>query len=171
MFTTDLFGYTVTNFGPLTTTFTAAPSCATDTRHLVIAQAKFPDAFYFDPFCPNDAQASSAYIFNGCLPSAAQWNDEYVRALKTGADDYIYPYYSPGVHCPAGWATVGMAARATGAGTGDLSVSGIFTGLAPTPTISSSQGPEAMLTAFNPFPNVLRNALEPGETAVVCCPR
>lgn len=72
-------------------------------------------------------------------------------------------YHSPGLYCPSGWTTAGVAQRA---GDGALSTSGIFTELSKALSIAEKQD-----LRFNPDMNLLLGALDKGETAAVCCPR
>jgi hypothetical protein len=73
----------------------------------------------------------------------------------------VLPFYSPGLICPAGWTTAGAAAKL---GPSSSSVSGAFT-----PTNNAI--PTGIDGFFEPMLDVFVAALDPGETAVVCCPR
>jgi hypothetical protein len=65
-------------------------------------------------------------------------------------------YFSPGLICPSGWATAGIAARS---GTESPSLSGAFS-LAASGTRRYGEGMR-----------VIVSALAPSETAALCCPR
>lgn len=151
---TALLGWSLLNVGPLTTTFTAPASCATAYRTL-IAPATSPAQFQWNVHCPWLPPVD-------CNPSGS-----VVRALVSSAegpspsDGRFIPYNSPGLACPAGWATVGVAAKANPT---SISVSGQFSQLGAIPT-----GADA--TLFVPQLDAFLEALDPGETAVVCCPR
>jgi hypothetical protein len=70
-------------------------------------------------------------------------------------------YYSPGLFCPSGWATVGIAARD---GSSSLSQSGLMT--ATQSVTTSKQEPY-----FDWPQTLLASILEPSETMALCCPR
>lgn len=72
-----------------------------------------------------------------------------------------YPYFSPGLDCPAGWNTVGVAARDADS---SLSASGL---LEPTTTVQSP----SLIPHWENAATLFVDLLDPGETAVVCCPR
>lgn len=116
------------------------------------------------------ATCSTAFVMLGLAtdPAALQWDAQcdwvppadcnpsgsVIQSIvsaqnnnPTAAD--VIVYHSPGLVCPSGWATVGAAAKLN-------------------PTSTSTSG------AFNPSVPVLDvflSALDPGETAVLCCPR
>lgn len=75
-------------------------------------------------------------------------------------DGYQGNYFSPGLYCPSGWATVGIASRD---GHRPVNSSGVVSPTMPVPT-----------SVTVPLPNLAENAfmqlLEPSETAVWCCP-
>ncbi|KAJ5085175.1 hypothetical protein N7532_009946 [Penicillium argentinense] len=73
---------------------------------------------------------------------------------------YQRSYYSPGLYCPSGWATVGVAVRDD---ENSLSKSGI---LAPASTTTTSEPDYALISPKDFFLSLL----EPSETAVLCCP-
>jgi hypothetical protein len=72
----------------------------------------------------------------------------------------IIVYHSPGLVCPSDWATVGAAAKLSPTST---SISGAFNLSVAIPAGSN--------LGFEPEMDVMLAALEPGETAVLCCPR
>ena len=152
---TSAFGFQITNYGPLTTTFTAAPSCATESKFLQIAPSESPDGFAYSIGC--DITKST---FGQCYPSGATVDSHRARLTTDVAYNEI-GYYSPGVICPSGWNTVGVATKAKD---GALSTSGAFSPAHPLP--SRVEG-----IFFDPPLNVLMGAIDPGETAVLCCPR
>lgn len=144
------------NLGPLTTTFTAPSSCATITPQPVIYQAK--NTKY--PFDPTDVDAIKVYPDqmrvasvrcgedprDQCLPSAEGWQKSH-----TYGQTLAYNYYSPGVHCPAGYTTAGVKAAS--------SASGIFT---QTRTFAGASD-----VGLNWF---ARTFLSPEETMAICVP-
>jgi hypothetical protein len=182
---TSLSLYSLTNLGPLTTTWTAPQSCAT---HAVVDLALTDQ--------PYQAVAVSACAYPptpGCYPGGQadkiqQIYTEELNMLNGG----VIPYYSPGLYCPDQYTTVGIAVKD---GSGNvITSSGLF---APTALGSSTIGPgpqtptvtemdffgttstslttTAYTTTFtpdyNPDWNIFMQALDPSETAVVCCPR
>lgn len=153
---TTLSGASLINNGPLTTTFTAPASCSTDYA-VLLGLATAPTLFEWsaecDRFAPADCNPSGAALQS--LGTAIQGGNP-----KAG---FVIVYHSPGLICPAGWATVGAAAKASPS---SLSISGAFdvSGAIPTGT-----GPHDDF--FENGMDVFLDALDPGETAVLCCPR
>ncbi|KAJ4322372.1 hypothetical protein N0V84_004843 [Fusarium piperis] len=151
---TEYFGHTITNFGPLTTTFTAPSSCATETPGRVFfGNASNLSRQYGNPEC------LGGYVGN-CIPSGSAY-DDYVTSYWKSPMQAWYPYFSPGVVCPSGWSTVGTLARAEN--TGSFDEGGVFTQdpLAGYPTrVRPWIGPD----------EVWSNALKPSETVAYCCP-
>ena len=97
---------TFSNWGPITTTFTPPASCVTGTNNILVAYTipSFDTAF--------DTQCSSIGGWD-CIPTGTD-----SKAAITGTifdpnptGEFQENYYSPGLYCPAGWATVGIAAR------------------------------------------------------------
>ncbi|KAJ5971468.1 uncharacterized protein N7479_001386 [Penicillium vulpinum] len=147
-------GYTFNNWGPLTTTFTAPASCATFNDYII--RSKEP--IVLSQFA---AQCSTIGYYHDCIPTGttslptSQSIDPYTM--------YDQAYYSPGLHCPSGWKTVGVAAR-----DGDKSVSssGVLSVASPTETIT---GTVDIPKQLNPV-TLLGKVLDPSETLVICCP-
>jgi len=145
--------FTFQNLGPATAAFTPAPSCsASDRLKIGIISSGFP-------FLEYNAQCSTTG-YTDCLPPSttttapATTPTGYDGVLGTGS------YYSPGLHCPSGWATVGLAAR-------DENESLSFSGnMVPATTTAHRnyyhRGNDATLLA---------NVLESSETMALCCPR
>ncbi|KAJ5130348.1 uncharacterized protein N7515_006387 [Penicillium bovifimosum] len=144
-------GYTFTNWGPLTTTFTAPASCATATGNYQIGlNTTFPVFDY-------EVQCSTAG-YGDCIPSGT------ISPTTTANDDptiiYSQAYLSPGLYCPSGWATKGIAVRDADK---SLSSSGI---LSPSTTATM---PTFVPQWQNPA-TLLMDLLDPSETLVMCCP-
>lgn len=98
-----------------------------------------------------------------CLPSGAKLDADY-SAIDTDAVglDYTLGYYSPGLACPSGWNTVGVATKSEG---GNITSSGPgFT--SPTPIDGTDSG-----YVNNVGSNVLLAGMDEGDAAVLCCPR
>ncbi|KAE9373099.1 hypothetical protein N431DRAFT_557298 [Stipitochalara longipes BDJ] len=149
---TSLSGYSIFNNGPLTTAFTAPASCAT-IYETMVAPATEPTFFEWEaPSCnfvppancnPNGAAIQSIFSSaEGGNPSAGQ----------------IIVYHSPGLACPSGWETVGGAAKLNPTST---SISGAF---------NVSEALPTGVAIFEQDLDVILAALDPGETAAVCCP-
>jgi len=148
--------YALTNFGPLTSVFTPDAACATSTGILQLAAKQSPYDLAFNVDCNVPTVGAK------CFPSGSQLDARVSTVFKNPGDNFL-GYFSPGVVCPSGWNTVGVAAKGND---GKVSTSGIFDrpkdlGATPTPT---------GLPLFNPPLNAFTAALDPGETAAVCCP-
>ncbi|KAM0281584.1 hypothetical protein ACHAQH_003453 [Verticillium albo-atrum] len=86
----------------------------------------------------------------------------YTQGTIVADFGWAMPYFSPGLHCPDGFTTAGVAEMSAG---GELSLTGIFS--------------QTAFDVFDTFPeptppvlppvNVVASALDEGETAVVCC--
>lgn len=157
---TELSQHPIINVGPLTTAFTAPTSCATASPHLHLAlHSAYPDRV--SPFYSQKCE----YAEHGdCFPSGKALDDAYSSDLSTGFNSAAtIHYFSPASVCPDAYTTVGVAAKNSD---GDISSSGLF--VPPVVTVAISAG---QILGSNPMVNVLMEALDPNETAVVCCPR
>lgn len=151
---TTLSQITFINEGPLTTTFTPPPSCATATPHVVLGIASAPSIIQWDATCSQGAiwKGDTCYPQGTGIPQIAA--DNPLGALQV-------LYFSPGLHCPSGWTSAGIAARSAD---GPVSSSGAFSPVYSLPT----SGPRPI---FPFWPEAMIQILEPNETAVACCPR
>ncbi|KAJ5214952.1 hypothetical protein N7468_010631 [Penicillium chermesinum] len=152
----DSYGpYVLMNLGPVTTTFTPAPACNGPEGNLYLGRVDTGDYGSAGP----DLQ----YTVN-CGPSYPQCAPTNTLTPLSSQLSTMAPYglyYSPGLHCPAGWETVAQAARD---GEKPYTTSGIM-----------SYGKEATenteLGAHSTyFPVILAAHLKPSETIAVCCP-
>lgn len=148
--TAHLFSGTVTftNYGPLTTTFTPAPNCTGSDRYRIGRETN-------GSVSPVWMLQCSSTDYSGCIPptsTATVWQNP-------GA---IAGYHSPGVYCPSGWATVGVASADKGGSIG-------YSGSAIPTTSLYSKLPNPYDYDYKGY--LLAKALEPQETMVVCCPR
>lgn len=149
---TTIDGYTFNNWGPVTTTFTAPASCATVTDNMRIGLSSSPAFWMYANQC-------STFAYYDCIPTGtAQVTTTYDA---NPADVLDYSYFSPGLDCPAGWNTVGVAARDQDS---SLSVEGVLK-----PTVTTPAYPH--IPQWENGPSLFVGLLDPGETAVVCCPR
>lgn len=151
---TSLSGWEFLNFGPATTTFTANPSCATAYRTM-IGPATDPTIPSWNVQCPWVPPAD-------CNPFGSRVQSLISSAEGTNPTDGLFiVYQSPGVICPAGQTTVGAAEKINPTST---SVSGAF-------DLSKAIPTDAEVPYFPGQLEVFLGALDPGETAILCCPR
>ncbi|KAI0128988.1 hypothetical protein BJ170DRAFT_356244 [Xylariales sp. AK1849] len=151
---TAYFGYSLANLGPLTTTYTAPASCATDTHFLGIAAASNLNDFVGKATC-------SFPTWRECIPSGAAVDSMVSRLYDNPAQGFV-PFYSPGLVCPSGWTTAGIAAY--GSVSSPLSLSGVFTDEA------YQSLPSGLGILPLPAKSVYLGSLDPDETLVFCCP-
>lgn len=163
--TTPVFIQTLINLGPLTTTFTAAPSCATKTDAVSIG-IPFPPQDSLVPFGSPPGSCTKPPELGGCVPDGAKMDAHFkdkdpLQFVTTGPEIY---YHSPGVACPSGWTTQGAITKQADGKV--VNPKGIFT---PLPIFNAS---DPMTRGNNVVPpaTALVSALDPGETAAICCP-
>ena len=162
---TQYYGYSVTNVGPLTTAFEAAPSCATTADRVYIETAiDDTTALFGFPSCNVPSYA-------GCLPNGDKI-DNLARALARHPHNGDVAYHSPGLSCPDGWTTAGRVAGAA-AGHNVTGAKGVFTELFTTVTAASaapagiaSSGPTVVARM-----QAIADVLDPAETLAWCCPK
>lgn len=147
---TSLSGWSLTNVGPLTTTFTPPPSCSNPNQIMYATQAT-PEIFFMSNCDAN---------WGGCLPSTSGQESTTSEAPINAS---LLGYRSPGIVCPSGWKTVGVAAR--GPDDASPTLSGAFESLASAVATNTGYGGDPL------YQLVLASALDKGETAVECCPR
>ncbi|KAH8900325.1 hypothetical protein GQ53DRAFT_618027, partial [Thozetella sp. PMI_491] len=135
----------VYNYGALTTTFTADPSCATRAPNYAYLSSIVVNGTtllhthkWAYPNCQSD-------FYDGCVPSASSYASVLSHQVSSPAIGPIQ-FFSPGYICPSGWVTYGVAAHRSTAT--DLSLAGVFT---------TEQ-------------EVIMSILGPAETLVACCP-
>ncbi|KAJ4023003.1 hypothetical protein NW752_003460 [Fusarium irregulare] len=152
---TEFFGVSALNLGPLTTTFTAPSSCATQSDHQIFANATSPHFPY------QVAESCTMKPFGDCYPSGEKWESEKKQTTKfvQGA----YQYFSPGIACPKGWETVGLLKH--GNSTGQFGISGVL-------TVSGDPGSYGIEEERQPLQptDFWKNVLDRSETMAVCCP-
>jgi len=112
---TTIEGYTFNNWGALTTTFTAPTSCSTQSNLMIgfIGYNSTLTALEHSEQC-------STIGYYDCIPTGTV---KPTTADPNPADILQRAYFSPGLYCSSGWATVGIAARNTDK---SLSTSGIL---------------------------------------------
>ncbi|KAF5250919.1 hypothetical protein FANTH_3973 [Fusarium anthophilum] len=146
---TEFFGFTAYNLGPLTTTFSAPSACATGTDHHAIVNGSAPYEVWGFPTCGLKDQGS-------CIPSGKSYDS--LRSVTTPLNRAWYHYYSPGIACPSGWTTAGSMVKD---GESSLSVSGVFSRPIRSATF------EAQPLEASVFWGQIMNV---SETIALCCP-
>ncbi|KAI1113544.1 hypothetical protein F5Y14DRAFT_417555 [Nemania sp. NC0429] len=139
---------TTANYGPLTTTFTPAPSCVNATNAVKFGWIDGAAPSFFLRGYPT---CSIGPYADACFPSASRWNSDNSDVYKTVTP--TIHFYSPGVYCPESWTTVGEIVRLEPNST-NATDSLRVTGSGSITTITEYQH---LLTA-------------PSNTLVVCCP-
>ncbi|KAI1195433.1 hypothetical protein F5X97DRAFT_308274 [Nemania serpens] len=140
---------TTANYGPLTATFTPAPSCVNATNAVKFGWVDDTlPTFYLRgyPTCTIQPYADA------CFPSASRWNSDNSDVYKTVTP--TIHFYSPGVYCPKSWTSVAEIVRlepnSTTNSTGSLRVTG-------SGAIATNTDYQNLLAA-------------PSNTLIVCCP-
>ncbi|KAJ5218031.1 uncharacterized protein N7498_000130 [Penicillium cinerascens] len=146
-------GYTFNNWGPVTATFTAPASCSTMSNIMIGSRGTIPFLMY-------EEQCSTTRNYD-CIPTGTITPTTTYNPNPT--EIYQEAYFSPGLYCPAGWATVGVAARNADS---SLSVGGILT----SQLAEVNTGLPHVPIFLNPA-TLLVELLDPKESAVMCCPR
>ncbi|KAF4469141.1 hypothetical protein FALBO_3964 [Fusarium albosuccineum] len=150
---TTFFGRTITNLGPLTTTYTAPTPCATATNNIYFGPSPFPSIEWVRPTCVRGN-------YSDCIPSGDAL-DKLSREYINTVDQRYIPYFSPGLACPDGWTTVGTLNNAQGT----KGSSGIFTEVPYIIPENDHMIRWMMLSQF------WRELLHDSETPAYCCPR
>lgn len=161
--TTSLSGWLFTNQGPLTTTYTAPASCFTEASRVQLAtqwsdtDSNMTSLLPYQGICKT---ATTVATWGDCLPSGKNIDSEYATIdTNNPAAGSTVDYYSPGLICPSGYTTAGVAANDAG------TITSSGKAFVPTTTVDNR------FWGNNPVPNVLLQALDQGETAILCCPR
>ncbi|RDW63067.1 uncharacterized protein DSM5745_10178 [Aspergillus mulundensis] len=178
--------YTFSNLGPVTTTFTPPPAC-TASNQLALGSLDTRTGIYVYL----SSQCTATVDFEDCTPTTTSEPTTTGEPVYGGGTDWIEydgygVYYSPGLYCPKGWKTIGMAARDASS---VLTSSGF---LVPT-TTSTSTSTSTRTATPTPYSDydydydydedydydsyttqdpasVLMSALEPKQTMALCCP-
>lgn len=140
-------GWTFTNAGPLTTTFTPASTC---TNNVVVVQTS-PEVYLVAP-----VDCESYGELSGCTPTGT------ITTTATSVDPNVpweASYFSPGVYCPSGWTTIGGAARDADT---TMSLSGF---------LNSNSSANVKYDDYVYGGIMLASILDPSETLALCCPR
>lgn len=144
-------GYTFNNWGPLTTTFTAPASCATATGNFLIGLNRTAPFWEFAVQC-------STLGYSDCIPTGTA---SQITLDPNPNTLYQQAYYSPGLYCPSGWATFGVAERNTD---NSLTSSGVL-------SLSKTVAEPSFVPQWENPLTLLMDLLDLNETLVMCCPR
>jgi hypothetical protein len=146
---------TITNFGPLTTTYTPPPSCTTvTTDHIHYAVENVTGPFHGSPSCKRDSVGD-------CIPKGSSYDPlESKRASPWELG--FFNYHSPGIYCPKGWTTAAVLGH--GENTGSQVRSGVFTN-------ARIPGNAHSLPSILQPDEIWLRLLEPSETLAYCCPK
>lgn len=158
--TTSLSNWYFVNAGPLTTTFTAPESCSTKGATALAQLDGEEVVLRYRLNCESEG-------FEDCAPKGESL-DSLFHSLSTQRPDPTYQafiYHSPGLHCPSGWSTMGTAEKDAD---GQIKTSGepYDAHNVEYATLTTSRPP-----MINPAEHIFAEALDNGETAVLCCPR
>ncbi|KAG8160443.1 hypothetical protein KVR01_009979 [Diaporthe batatas] len=165
MHSTLVSGWTLTNLGPLTTTYTAPPSCSTEYSSIRIGgthvdEQNITQVYYVGDVCDQPPVPS----IGSCLPSGAKLDEHYSTIdFRQVPLNTTCAYYSPGLMCPSGWETVGGATKAEG---------GSITSSGPGFARPSGDGGDVSDLKYvnNVGSNVILAAMDDGDEAILCCP-
>lgn len=146
---TAVFNRTLTNLGPLTTTFTPAPSC-TALASQSSAGYIFARGGYGNGLAPANGP-NFAYGSVACTPqdlATCYPNGRERQSILASGYEFTQAYNSPGYHCPDGWAAVASA------------------------TLADMSGSRAVPSGYDAYATGFAvSALASGETMTLCCPR
>ncbi|KAL3454248.1 hypothetical protein BJX65DRAFT_302034 [Aspergillus insuetus] len=132
--TNSYYTFVFSNYGPLSTTFTQPPKC-TSTVDLIVSLSRGITEEDFEEYLDLRRQYETPY-----------------RA-----------YFSPGLYCPSGWETIGMAARDASRA---LTTSG---SLADYSYGDYSKCPDWVYDCADKR-SLMKHALQPGQIMALCCP-
>ncbi|KAJ0414179.1 hypothetical protein BJY00DRAFT_319074 [Aspergillus carlsbadensis] len=173
--TNSYFTYIFSNYGPLTTTFTQPPKCTAAVD--LIGSVDPTDGSIYPQYNAACTYNSTGTYNDECWPDTTPTTTltppAFTGITDEDFDDYLSsrrqyetPYgafYSPGLYCPSGWETVGMAARDTSSA---LTSSGV---LADSSYDDHSNCPDQIYDCAD-RESLMKHALQPGQTMALCCP-
>ncbi|KAL4899322.1 hypothetical protein BDW74DRAFT_163649 [Aspergillus multicolor] len=146
---TSTIGWTLANIGPAPTTYSPAPSCTTANTVIV---------GWNDPY-QSQWGISCGSMPDNCWPTPT--DSSVADDIQT--NEYIVPFYSPGLSCPLGWEAIGQVAHPT-VTDAIVTSSGVYR---ETEHIDYSSGD--VVKVYN-IPDAFGALLDPGETMLACCP-
>lgn len=148
----------------MTTTYTAPSSCSTENAFVQLGQSySFSDVNTTSVVPIGFSCGQAVPTIGSCLPSGAKLDEDYssvdTNVVQTAT---TLGYYSPGLACPSGWDTVGVATKSNG---GSITSSGVG--------FAAPTGLDEVDLSYiqNVGPNVLLAGMDDGDAAVLCCPR
>lgn len=155
--TASYFDATLVNAGPLTTTFTPPPGCTRPPNHGILL-IHGNNTGHWAASC----ETTPVKAVSQCIPSESSWvNAPPAAAVTTNyTPQYELMYYSPGLVCPSGWETKGVAV--VGKDMKTTSSGRAFS------TNTPWQDDEYQLL---PYASYFVDNMQPMETAIFCCPR
>ncbi|KAL3490279.1 hypothetical protein BJX62DRAFT_238258 [Aspergillus germanicus] len=173
--TNSYYTFVFSNYGPLTTTFTQPPKC-TSTIDLIGSVDPTDGSIYaqYNAACTYD---SPDPYYEGCWPATTPTatltapaftgiTEEDFEGYLESQIQYETPYgayFSPGLYCPSGWETIGMAARDASSA---LTSSG---GLTEYSYDDDMKCPDFIYDCADRG-SLMKHALQPGQTMALCCP-
>ncbi|RDW63207.1 uncharacterized protein DSM5745_10318 [Aspergillus mulundensis] len=146
---TSTIGWTLANVGPAPTTYSPAPSCTAGNTLIVGWDNPYESQWGIN--CNS--------VPDNCWPTPTA--SSLIDDIKT--NEYIVPFYSPGLSCPSGWQAIGQIAHPTA--TDELVTSSGIYSVSQYPDFSSGD----LIKVYNPE-DAFGALLDPGETMFACCP-
>lgn len=136
-----LAGFRLTNFGPITTTFTPPPSCTGTAIGGRQDLLWYQDDKLLGPVNCNIVQPVAE-----CFP--APTDKDAMAKISSVTTEMWLTYHSPGVVCPSGWGT---------------SATFTYTSIDTSKTLTAYPDDEWVYKSLFP--------IEAGETLALCCPQ
>ncbi|CAI0643833.1 unnamed protein product [Colletotrichum noveboracense] len=160
-------GPILVNAGPVTTTWTAPPSCATKPVTVQLGNGVDVGRGVWQENCTLEDPGP----YDECVPDVGiVLLDLLLNSTNISTRSLVF-YHSTGLVCPSAWIPAGTAIRYDAT---SYDLSGVFADptLTITKTASSTETQTlSQITPYmNPVPNMVMSALEPGETGIWCCP-
>lgn len=159
--TTALSAYNIFNLGSIDPTWTAPQSCTTDISNFRAVAIGFPR-----PGTRRHLNDCNPRTYDDCIPHAEAYDSTIMADISAPTRGYHMPYYSPASVCPEGFTTAGVAEKSGRGSWGSSNVTGAFSA-----TEFMLFSTTRSVPYYNPKPNILLEAMGPGQTAVLCCPR
>ncbi|KAH7313559.1 hypothetical protein B0I35DRAFT_480237 [Stachybotrys elegans] len=160
------FGIGLVEAGTLTGTVTADTACPTNVPVILTVPERWDILYSACPTSPPPNYLAVEQLSRmSCHPEASSLRQQLSEEMALTRSIWPAPmYYYSGSVCPEPWTTVGTAAKGDD---GAVTSTGMF---APFEGEDGNQLRERFQAVPSLGPNVLMQALEPGETAIACCP-
>lgn len=159
--TTALSAYNIFNLGTIDADYSLPTSCITTSEPFRVVVQGFPI-----PGTRRSVSPCNPVTYGDCIPGGEKYDSTVMSAMSEPTRAFQMQYHSPASQCPEGWETVGVAEKSGRGAQGDASITGAFSATEFATGTSTSSIPW-----HNPKPNILLEAMGPGQTAVLCCPR